>query len=145
LKVVAGIGVIVLVLALVVGGVALATRGSDKNVADVTSTQVTAKRAPTVPGKASAPAHAGQDVTKAGQSAAQKCATEEKQSEAGDDNDRSGDDGPDGGGGSDDCGADAEGNDPTGADQQGTGEEGGDPSGDDGRGGDADSGDNKND
>ena len=144
MKVVAGIGVIALALALVAGGVALATRGSDRNAADVTSTQVIAKHAPTAPGNASAPAHTDQDSTKAGKSAAPKCATEE-QSEAGDDNDRSGDDGPDAGAGSDDCGADAEGNDPTGADQPGTAEDGGDPTGDDGRGGDADSGDNKSD
>jgi hypothetical protein len=144
-KVVAGIGVIVLALALVAGGVALATGGSGKDVADVTSTQVIAKPAPTDPGNASAPAHAGQDSTKVGKSAAPKCATEEEQSEAGDDNDRSGDDGPDAGGSSDDCSADAEGNDPTGADQPSTGEEGGDPTGDDGRGGDADNGDNKSD
>jgi hypothetical protein len=146
-----GIGAIV--LALVVGGAVLATRGSGSNVADVTSTQEIAKRAPAAAGNAPAPAHAGQDLTNAGKRvapthvgkpAAQKCA-KEKQSEAGDDKDTSGDDGPDAGGSSDDCGAAAEDNDRTGADQPGSGEEGGDPTGDDGPGADADSGDNQSD
>ena len=135
MKVVAmGLGVIV--LALVAGGVVLAARGSGNDVANVTSTQVIAKPAPTNPGNASAPAHASQDSTKVPKSAAPKCATEEEQSAAGDNNDRSGDDGPDAAGSSNDCSADAAGNDPTGADQPGTGEEGGDPTGDDGRRGD---------
>jgi hypothetical protein len=137
-----GVGAVVLTLALVAGGVALATRSGSENASEAVPATELPSVAPSRGGPAATPAL--KDVARLVAPAPSTCAGGEG-SEAGDDRDPSGEDSPSAGDGDDDCRTAAEEEGPD--DEGDSGEDRADSADDRAESGDdrAESGDDKDD